>query len=282
MRQVQEDLREMQIPGERTVEQLPPIEALGPLRRRGIATAGTSAARAGFTFSRPQPWHDTLLVASDGVGEVLCDGRWLDCARDQAYWAPAGTPHAYHWRSGVWRLAWVTTWPHRFPLRPSARPSPSITASQAEPLTVLVTLYCAEAGGRADLAVLEPLAELVAIVLRRLTSTVPRRLDPLWAAVDQTLDRPWGLQELARVAGMSTGHLREVCTAETGEPPGRHLARRRLQRAATLLVATSDTVERIARAVGYAGPFAFSAAFRRAYGTSPSAYRGAAGDRSVR
>ncbi len=272
MLHMHEDLRHIKMTGQRTIEQLPPVEALGPLQRRGIATAGISAARAGFTFVRPSPWHDTLLVASAGVGQVLVDGEWSSCAAGQAYWAPAGTRHAYHWERGTWQLAWVTTWPERFPVRLAVGSGPALADAVPEPLTGLVRHYCAEACDRAEPAVLEPLAELVAVALRRLT-VVPRRLDALWARVDESLASRWSLQDLACVAGLSAGHLRAVCLRERGEPPVRHLARRRLQRAATLLVSTSDTVERVAHAVGYSNAFAFSTAFRRAYGRSPGGYR---------
>jgi AraC-like DNA-binding protein len=47
----------------------------------------------------------------------------------------------------------------------------------------------------------------------------------------------------------------------------------RLSHAADLLTTTDATLEAIARQVGYSSAFAFSAAFKRTRGVSPSRYR---------
>lgn len=47
----------------------------------------------------------------------------------------------------------------------------------------------------------------------------------------------------------------------------------RITLAADLLCETTDTVESIARKVGYANAFALSVAFKRVRGTSPTAHR---------
>jgi transcriptional regulator GlxA family with amidase domain len=119
---------------------------------------------------------------------------------------------------------------------------------------------------------LEHLAELITMALSRLT-IVPPRLDGLWAAVEERLNAPWDLAELARTVGLSAEQLRAICVREHGEPPMRHVVRLRMRRAASLLTGTSDTVDRIAATVGYANAFAFSTAFRRWAGETPTGYR---------
>ena len=52
-----------------------------------------------------------------------------------------------------------------------------------------------------------------------------------------------------------------------------HIARIRLQQAATLLKTTQLRVEDVSEAVGYKNPETLIRAFRRAYGKTPSQYR---------
>nr|WP_131741595.1 AraC family transcriptional regulator [Actinomadura roseirufa] len=84
---------------------------------------------------------------------------------------------------------------------------------------------------------------------------------------------PWTVEELAARIGVSRAALARRFTAEVGEPPITYLARWRMALAADLLRGTDATVGSIARRVGYAGTFAFSAAFKRHRGTTPTRYR---------
>ncbi|OLR92268.1 AraC family transcriptional regulator [Actinokineospora bangkokensis] len=88
---------------------------------------------------------------------------------------------------------------------------------------------------------------------------------------------PWTVAALARRAGVSRSTLAKRFTDLVGEPPLTHLAHRRMALAADLLVERPGaTVADVARAVGYADAFGFSAAFKRVRGTTPSGHRRAA------
>lgn len=91
--------------------------------------------------------------------------------------------------------------------------------------------------------------------------------------LEQRLEHPWTVTELAETVGLSRAALARRFTDLLGEPPMTHLTRRRLALAADLLADPSATVGQVSRRVGYASPFTFSAAFKRAYGVSPSAHR---------
>lgn len=84
---------------------------------------------------------------------------------------------------------------------------------------------------------------------------------------------PWSLVSLARTVGVSRSALARRFGARVGEPPMGYLAGWRMALAADHLREGTDTVARVAGAVGYASPFTFSTAFKRTYGVSPSAYR---------
>ncbi|WP_214406723.1 AraC family transcriptional regulator [Pseudonocardia lacus] len=85
---------------------------------------------------------------------------------------------------------------------------------------------------------------------------------------------PWTVSTLADRAGVSRSTLAKRFTDLVGEPPLTYLTRRRMTLAADLLVERqAATVAEVARAVGYADPFGFSAAFKRVRGANPSEYR---------
>ncbi|WP_235997294.1 AraC family transcriptional regulator [Nocardiopsis coralli] len=86
-------------------------------------------------------------------------------------------------------------------------------------------------------------------------------------------ERPWTVPALAAEAGTSRAVLARRFTALVGAPPMAHLARLRLALGADLLRGSDATLASVARRVGYGSAFAFSAAFKRRYGVSPSAYR---------
>ena len=83
----------------------------------------------------------------------------------------------------------------------------------------------------------------------------------------------WTLHTLAERAGCSRATVSRRFSELMGQPPMTYLAEWRLTLAADLLRSGEDSVEQVAHAVGYANPFAFSSAFKRAFGRSPRSYR---------
>jgi AraC-like DNA-binding protein len=84
---------------------------------------------------------------------------------------------------------------------------------------------------------------------------------------------PWTVVELARRTGVSRASLARRFTSLVGEAPMGYLTGWRIALAADRLRETTDTVEVIARRVGYANAFALSVAFKRVRGISPTAHR---------
>ncbi|MFI1382753.1 AraC family transcriptional regulator [Embleya sp. NPDC020886] len=92
-------------------------------------------------------------------------------------------------------------------------------------------------------------------------------------AVHDAPARPWTIAALAAEAGVSRTSLAERFTTRVGQPPLTYLTEWRMSLAADLLTEPDATVAAVARRVGYADPFAFSTAFKRVRGLSPTAYR---------
>lgn len=85
--------------------------------------------------------------------------------------------------------------------------------------------------------------------------------------------RPWTTATLAAAVPVSRATLSRRFPAATGQTPAAYIADWRMDLAAVHLRDTSDPVEVIAAAVGYASAPAFSRAFHRARGQAPGQYR---------
>ncbi len=83
----------------------------------------------------------------------------------------------------------------------------------------------------------------------------------------------WTVAELAADAGMSRAAFARRFAEVVGEPPMTYLTSWRLTLAADLLCEPGTTIAAVAREVGYASPYALSAAFKRVRGLSPKEHR---------
>ncbi|MEU4390141.1 AraC family transcriptional regulator [Kribbella sp. NPDC023855] len=100
---------------------------------------------------------------------------------------------------------------------------------------------------------------------------------PVLQAMHRSPADPWTLSSLAEVAGVSRTTLARRFTELTGESPLGYLTDLRMTLAADLLAEPGSSVAAVARRIGYADAFSFSAAFKRERGISPSMLRQPAG-----
>ena len=98
---------------------------------------------------------------------------------------------------------------------------------------------------------------------------------PALRALHERPDQPWTLATLAHTVGTSRTVLIERFAELVGIPPMQYLTQWRLQLAADQLARGSGKVATIGARVGYESEAAFSRAFKRATGQSPSAWRSA-------
>jgi transcriptional regulator GlxA family with amidase domain len=83
----------------------------------------------------------------------------------------------------------------------------------------------------------------------------------------------WTVERMARIAGVSRATFSRRFGDLVGETPMAYLNGWRLAVASDLLARGTDTVDAVAREVGYANGYALSVAFKRVYGLRPSDYR---------
>jgi AraC-like DNA-binding protein len=136
-------------------------------------------------------------------------------------------------------------------------------------------------------AAIERLLEVLFVhVIRSWLETAADSTPPSWltglrdAVVARALgllhaqpERPWTIDELAAAVHVSRSTLVRRFNDLVGEPPAAYLARWRMELAARLLRESEQSVGRISHRVGYTSEFAFSRAFSKHRGESPSRYR---------
>src|SRR6056297_470468 len=156
--------------------------------------------------------------------------------------------------------------------------------------TPLIPLLCSEVikDEEGQAAVLDRLLDLlVTAVLKTWFARQDRERQEAWRhqgdrVVDHALrlmhERPeqrWTVERLAKAAGASRAAFAKRFQDLVGEAPMTFLKNWRMALAADLLAQPDQTVSTVAHQVGYATPYAFSAAFKRVRGLSPQAHRDA-------
>jgi AraC family transcriptional regulator len=91
--------------------------------------------------------------------------------------------------------------------------------------------------------------------------------------IHQHLDEPLNREVLADLAGFSIPHFHRVFTACAGESAISYVGRIRLVRAGQKLRMGAVDIMAVALAAGYESHAAFSKAFKKQFGISPSAFR---------
>jgi AraC-like DNA-binding protein len=105
---------------------------------------------------------------------------------------------------------------------------------------------------------------------------------PALVAMHHAPERGWTVEALAAAAAVSRSSLDRRFREAVGRSPIRYLAEWRMHLAEELLVTTELTVAAIGRRVGYDSEEAFSRAFKRARGRSPSRWRASHGPTGLR
>jgi AraC-like DNA-binding protein len=139
----------------------------------------------------------------------------------------------------------------------------------------------------ATAVVLDRLVDILLIQLLRVwLATSPAEAERSWLAVlsdplmtealtklHQDPARAWTAEILAAELSVSRATLSRRFLAVAGETPGNYLTRWRMDLAARRLRDTDETLEAIARSVGYTSVYAFSRAFSRVRGEAPGRFR---------
>lgn len=98
-------------------------------------------------------------------------------------------------------------------------------------------------------------------------------LAKVFEIIEQRIDQPVSLRDVARECSMTPGHLTTVVRRRTGRTVQDWIVERRMAEARALLVETDLAVQEVARRVGIADPGYFARVFRGVHGLSPRTWR---------
>jgi AraC-like DNA-binding protein len=261
---------------------------LRPQRRAGIGvvSAGFEQCTRDYRMQRRNfPWYGVELVAHGGGRVELPDATHALTAGMVFSYGPR-TPHAIFAAADRPPGKWFID------LAGDAVPS-ALTAvglapgtcgmiragSPARALFDLVIDTGRHSGSESD-ALLTAMADALLLALAHPHAT--GNPDAAQALASFERCRAWldahagqgaGVQEAANALGLTAAYISRLFQRFDRVPPGTYARRVRLQQAADRLADTTDHIQDIAMATGYADAFHFSRAFRQTYGVPPSVFR---------
>ncbi|MBA3941587.1 MAG: hypothetical protein C0520_10290 [Sphingopyxis sp.] len=207
-------------------------------------------------------WLETWLDGRrTSLGDPLPGELWL---------VPAGTAYRASAKGGTARYIEVEIPVERLPIAPDA----PVLAGHFD--RVVALLVRAMASGEANTAevLLATLAETLATgTPRRISPTMGERIDNLMLFIQDQMEGPLTVEELAAEAGMSVNSLIAHFARSTGRTPAQYVLHQRLRRAGWFLIHRPLSVAEIAFATGFSSHAHLCVAFRRKLGMSPGEWR---------
>ncbi|MEW6304649.1 MAG: AraC family transcriptional regulator [Verrucomicrobiota bacterium] len=253
-----------------------------------------SVVRAGHLQAGPEhhiaresyPGHE-LILCLKGRGFVRVGGRvcpvnarelaWVNCHYPHEYWSDAEMPWELHWIrfdgpqvERICTLLSIATQPVFSGFDAAA------ARRVVEEIFELLQTHRPDAPTQIHAAV----AKLIALLaesrqteLLEDTTQVPAPLQKPLETMRLYYHKPWRMDELAALAGMSNSHFFRVFKKVMGAAPNEWLRRERITQAKRRLIETNDSVKQVALQCGYADQFYFSRDFKQMTGYTPSEFR---------
>lgn len=224
----------------------------------------------------------------EGAGYCELDGRRFEVRAGDLLVLPARRAHAYGSSSDEpWTVHWFHATGHHLPALLD-----ELGVSGAKPVVYLgpssrLTELFDELREVLEIGYSPPellyasqlLAHVFGVMIRlrrasfRESPDAEQRALATVQAMQDNLDRPLSVEDLARSAHLSVSHYFALFRRLTGYSPRNYYTRLRIHRAAQLLTTTRLSVKVVARRLGYDDPLYFSRTFRLVNGVSPREYR---------
>lgn len=101
----------------------------------------------------------------------------------------------------------------------------------------------------------------------------PFQLKGINEYLQNNMERPIFIKELAALIGISTYHFIRMFKRTTGETPHQHITRLKMEHAKELLLNSEEQIIQVGMGVGIYNPSHFSQLFKSYFGTSPYRFR---------
>lgn len=255
----------------------------------GMTAAGHGIQNGKYEIRRqPRKGHQLLYTLS-GQGWFRQNGSDSEAMPGTLFLCPHGETQHYGLMEGsAWEILW-------FVFDPASawwREGPEDRVAGLYPAEWGSFLRASVLGLHRELRSSDPgSAELTAAFIRQIRIYLERELHPLATPdlkslqqsrlfllrekIEADLAASWTVDRLARASGLNVcgDHFARICKEILGQTPIQWVTDLRMQKAKELLCASDYKLELLAGLLGYANPFAFSVAFKRAYSISPAQYR---------
>ncbi len=257
------------------------------LRAAGFQCVGISDAPLGYVVERRGPAIHEVLFTLSGRGSLYAGKEIHALYPGSAMLLPAGSWYRYESHSPAWRIMWfhgcgTALWEDLIHGYCHVREAAAVEELRRVTEGLLSESLRDDAVSRELMATFSQ--QIVLYLQRELqTSKTPhdrkvaQLLRDLWSQVEKRPGYAWNVKRMAEQLFMSEAHFFRTCLRHMGCSPMRMLLRLRMHRAEELLSNHDFPLKTIANLVGYASPFAFSNAFKRHQGMSPSEFRSQSG-----
>lgn len=233
--------------------------------------------------------HD-LLLCERGRGFVQTGGRTFPVEPGELAWLNGHYPHA-HWphAEDPWRLLWVrldgAVMDRVFGLLggPAAPVFRLLSPRRAAGAVRRILRLLRQRPPALDALVHVEASALIGCLFEGRQTEIEGAVDAapgLAPGLRRVLTeltvyyyRPWRVEQMAALAGLSVPHFFRCFHKATGTTPVRYLRQERISQAKRRLVESRDSIKEIAEQVGYSDPFYFSRDFRQHTGMSPAQFR---------
>jgi AraC-like DNA-binding protein len=252
--------------------------------------AGFHAVLHGAAFLIPAHGAPVAIAAGDvvflphGLGHAIADTPTTPLVEFGRMAAGPGTGSRTEMLCGAYRLDRSRT----HPLVAELPDVVHLRAGRHPALRGALDLLSAEAGTApgADAAASALLDLLLVYIVRAWYDEQPAGTATGWSAalgdpavaealraIHSRPERPWTVQSLAALVGLSRAPFARRFTETVGSPPLTYLTWWRMTTAARLLRESDRPLRAVAARTGYVSEFAFARAFKREFGVAPGRYR---------
>lgn len=218
-----------------------------------------------------------FLSTVEGSGELMINGEWVTCGKDQAVILPPNRLNALRaCNDEPWKFHYVRYYQEDGQTPFIRCKEPVISDFSSTSFSYMMNGLLAEIDAENRANYCWQWLQLIKLSITDFCEPwmVDDRLWQLWDDVGKNLSHAWKLDEMAQKAFFSAEHLRRLTRQVYGRSPMKQLRWLRMQRAAEFLISTDDKVEVIGMECGYKNVNTFTRTFKEFFLSTPSEYRG--------